>query len=65
MVLSQSQHLDISEVQSEAEIEECATVMAESFGTVAREFGLTPENAPEVDPDNFLTTRPWRTRVQA
>ena len=29
-----------------AEIPACATVIRESFGTVAEEFGFTPENAP-------------------
>jgi ribosomal protein S18 acetylase RimI-like enzyme len=33
-------------VQSEAEIEECARVIASSFETVAQDFGLTQENAP-------------------
>lgn len=31
---------------SEGEIDECVRVIRESFGTVAREFGFTPENAP-------------------
>jgi diamine N-acetyltransferase len=33
-------------VQSEAEIGECSQVIASSFGTVAKDFGLTVENAP-------------------
>ena len=33
-------------VQTEAEIQECAQVIACSFGTVAKDFGLTAENAP-------------------
>ena len=33
-------------VQSDREIEECSLVIASSFGTVARDFGLTEENAP-------------------
>ena len=33
-------------VRSESEIEECSLVIASSFGTVARDFGLTEKNAP-------------------
>ena len=33
-------------VQTEAEIHECARVIACSFGTVATDFGLTANNAP-------------------